>query len=105
MIMSCLANRQRLGWGSWLEVIEGIPSRSAQLEQPIGIPSVWEPGFVRLLHEVESIFDGSKDYAKTGLYWADLSKPVTNPWFQEKILNDQQAHPVMGNMNSLTIFR
>jgi hypothetical protein len=105
IIMSCLANRQKLGWGSWLEVIDGIPARSATIEQPIGIPSIWEPEFVRLLHEVESVYDGSKDYSKTALYWFDSAEQVSNPWFQEKILGDPQSHPVIGNMNSLMFLR
>lgn len=105
LIMSCLANRQRLGWGSWVEVIESIPKYSATIEQPLGYPSVWEPNFVRLLHEVESISDGSKDYANGAVYWFDSSKPITNPWFSEKILGDSQAHPKTGDMNSLMLFR
>jgi hypothetical protein len=105
LIMSCLANRQRLGWGNWLEVIEGMPKYSATVEQPVGFPQVWEPNFVRLLHEVESIYDGSKDYANGAVYWFDSSKPVDNTWFQEKILNDKEAHPKVGDMNSLMLFR
>ena len=105
MIMSCIANRVKVGWGNWLDVIDAIPSRSATIEQPTGTPSMWEPMFVRLLHEVEAVFDGSKDYSKSGLYWFDSAKEVSNPWFKEKILGDPQAHPVIGNMNSLMILR
>jgi len=105
MIMSCLANRQRAGWGNWLEIIEAVPSRSATIEQPTGTPSIWEAEFVRLLHEVEAIYDGSQDYAKGALYWCDTAKPITNPWFQERILGDPTAHPKVGNMNSLMLFR
>jgi hypothetical protein len=103
--MSCLANRQRLGWGSWLDIINSIPKYSATLEQPTGVPSIWEPGFVRLLHEVEAIFDGSQDYAKGALYWADTAKGITNPWFKEKIIDEPTAHPRVGDMNSLMFFR
>lgn len=105
MIMSCLANRQRLGWGSWLDIIDGIPAKAATIEQPEGTPSVWEPNFVRLLHEVEAIFDGSKDYANGAVYWADTSQPITNEWFQEKILNNLVSHPKVADMNSLMLFR
>ena len=105
LIMSCLANRQKLGWGSWSEIIEGIPKHSATIEQPLSYPSVWEPNFVRLLHEIEAIYDGSKDYANGGVYWFDSAKPVTHEWFKEKILNEKQAHPCTGNMNSLMTFR
>lgn len=103
--MSCLANRQRLGWGSWLEIIDAIPNYSATIEQPTGTPQIWEPSFVRLLHEVEAIYDGSVDYAKGAVYWFDSSKPVDNPWFQEKILNHRDEHPKIADMNSLMLFR
>lgn len=103
--MSCLANRQKLGWGNWLEIIDRIPEKSATIEQPKDWPSIWEPQFVRLLHECEAIFDGSQDYAKGAVYWFDSSKPVTNPWFQEKILDNLQAHPKVGDMNSLIFLR
>ena len=105
MIMSCLANRQKLGWGNWLDILDSIPKYSATLEQPTGTPSVWEPSFIRLLHEVASIYDGSKDYANGGVYWADSAQPITNQWFQEKILNNLDIHPRVCDLNSLMIFR
>jgi hypothetical protein len=103
--MSCIANRQRLGWGSWFDIIAGIPDKAATIEQPAGVPSVWEPNYVRLLHEVEAIFDGSKDYANGAVYWFNSSKAVDNPWFQEKILDNLQNHPRVGDMNSLMWLR
>ena len=104
MIMSCLANRQKLGWGTWTEIIDRIPEKCATIEQPSGTPSVWEPQFVRLLHEVEAIYSGSQDYAKGGLYWFDSSKEVTNPWFKERILGDLDVHKKVCDMNSLMVF-
>ena len=105
VIMSCLANRQRLGWGSWLDIIQSLPKYAAITEMPTGFPSVWEPNFVRLLHEVESIYDGAKDYAKSAVYWFDSAKPVTNPWFSEKILGEKDIHPCVCDMNSLRCMR
>lgn len=105
MVMSCLAQRQRLGWGSWLEIIKNIPKYAATLDVPNDIcTEIWEPGFVRLLHEVEGIFDGSVDYSRGAVYWCD-SNDVTNPWFREKILADATAHPRVAEMNSLMLFR
>jgi hypothetical protein len=105
MIISCLANRQRLGWGNWLDIIDSIPKYSATIEQPGGFPLVYEPNFMRLLQEVPSMYDGSKDYAKGAVYWLDSAKPITNPWFTEKIIGDANAHPKIGDMNSLMLFR
>ena len=105
IVMCCLANRQRLGWGTWLDVIEDVPNKCATIVQPIGVPQIWEPNFVRLLHEVESIFDSSKDYSNGALYWFDSAKEVTNPWFKEKILGDLETHKKVGDMNSMMFFR
>ena len=105
-IMHVLGNRQRLGWGSWMDVIATAPSRQATLELIEDVPQVWEPAFSRLLHSVESIFDGSaKDLSGGALYWFDSSKEVTNPWFKEKILGDLTTHAKCADMNSLMFLR
>jgi hypothetical protein len=105
MVMCCLANRVRLGWGTWLEVLDRVPQYAAQTEVPSGTPSIWEPGFVRLLHEVDAIYDGSStDYSNGGLYWADLRR-IDTEFFKQKILGNPTQHPRVADMNSLTIFR
>lgn len=108
MIAGCLSNRQRLGWGSWLDVLKGIPKFSATLEQPNRDkwPDVWSPDFIKLLQSIDGIYDGSiADPALGGLYWADLRKGragITNPWFAEKILDIRQP---CANQGPFTIFR
>ena len=104
MVMSTLANRVRLGWGNWLEVIDRIYAFSAQIEVPVGTPAIWEPGFVRLLHEVEGIYDGSVDYSKGALYWCDTRR-VETPFFKDKILAQLDEHPRVLEMNTLAFFR
>ena len=103
MIMSCIMNRVRKGWGTVLEVIDRIPAFAATTDVPTGTPSIWEPGFVKLLHEVEAIYDGTQDYAKEATYWADL-RYVTTPFFKDKILGNP-AHPRVVEMNSLAFFK
>lgn len=105
MVMSCIMNRVRLGWGTVLEVLDRIPAYAATTDLPTGTPSIWEPGFVRLLHEVESIYSGSgQDYAKGGVYWCD-TRDVTTPFFTDKILGQPDVHPRIVDLNTLTIFR
>lgn len=104
MVMSVLANRVQAGWGTWLEVIDRIPNFSAQEDQPTGTPTLWEPSFVRLLHEVEAIFDGSQDYSKGALYWCDTRR-ITTPFFKDKIVADPSIHPRVCEMNTLACFR
>ena len=105
-IMGVLANRQRLGWGSWMDIIADAPAKSAVLEQPSDVPHVWDPEFTRLLHVVEGVFDSSAtDLSNGALYWLDSSKPVTNPWFKEKILGQLDIHKKCADMNSLMFLR
>ena len=105
MVMNCIANRVRCGWGSWLEVIERIPLFAAEEKQPIGFPQIWEPQFVRLLHEVDLIFDNSGvDYSKGALYWCDLRR-VERQWFKDKILANPGTHPRIADFNSLVFFK
>jgi hypothetical protein len=110
IIAGCLGNRVRLGWGSWLEVLKNVPKFSAVLEQPNRdkVPDIWEPNFIKLLHNISGIWDGSiADPALGGIYWADLSKGkagITNQWFQEKII-DSPAHLPCANQGPFTIFR
>ncbi len=106
LVMGCLMNRVRLGWGSVLEVLDRIPNYAAipANEIPGGTPSVWEPNFVRLLHEVEGIFDGTQDPSKGAVYWCDLRR-VTTPFFKDKILAYPEEHPRLVDMNTLVCFR
>lgn len=104
MIMSCIANRVRKGWGNWIDVIDNIPKFSAQIEVPTVKPSVWEPGFVRLLHEVGPIFDGSQDWAKEAVYWCDTRR-IETPFFKDKIMSQLDIHPRVMEQNTLALFK
>lgn len=97
-------NRVRKGWGSLLEVLDRLPKFAATEIMPTGTPSIWSPEFVRLLHEVEAIWDGSQDYAKGALYWCD-TRDVTTDFFLNRILADPIAHPRCVDMNTLVTFR
>jgi hypothetical protein len=104
MIGSCIANRVRLGWGTWLEVLDRIPNFAAITEMPTGTPQIWSPEFIRLLHEVESIYDGTADHAKGAVYWAD-TRYIETAFFREKILGQPDNHPRVVDMNTLILFR
>ena len=115
MVMGALANRYRAGWGSWLEIVERVPTFMAENElPPLVWPSIWEGNFVKLLHVVDGVFDNSViDLSKGALYWADLNK-IERPWFKAKIMDavseegltaGQRQHPIVANMNSLSFFR
>ena len=94
LVMHTLANRVRVGWGSWLQVLDAVPKYMAENElPPMEYPSLWEPAFVKLLHAVEGIYDGSHlDDSHGALYWCDLSR-IERPWFQEKIIDSRRQDP------------
>ena len=109
--MHVIANRVRLGWGAWLQVIDRIPLYMAEFEMPpMEHPSIWEPAFVKLLHVVEGIYDGSvPDLSKGALYFADLNH-IERPWFKELISAQNpetglRQHPSVSNINGLTFFK
>ena len=112
MVMSALMNRIRAGWGNHLEVFERVPNFMAENELPLlKYPNVWEGSFVKLLHVVDGVFDGSTaDLSKGALYFADLNR-IERPWFSDKILgavNEEtgmKQHPIVASMNSLSFFR
>lgn len=105
MVMSALANRVKCGQGSWLEVIDRIPKYSAEHRQPEGFPSIWDQTLVRLLHEVEAVYDSSgKDLTDGALFWCDLRR-VETEWFRNTILGNPMQHPRVADFGSLTFFR
>jgi len=111
MVMQTLANRVRVGWGNWLQIIDRIPLFMAEKEMPkLEHPPNWEPNFVKLLHVVDGVFDNSiPDKSKGALYWGDLAR-IENPWFLEKIVQAKKdnfegvpvpAHQPVATMNNL----
>jgi hypothetical protein len=115
MVMQAIMNRVRIGWGSPLQMIDRIPVFMAESVMPkLEHPSVWEPNFVKLLHVVDGVFDGSvPDKSKGGLYWGDLAH-IEQPWFLEKIVQAKTqnfegveipAHQRVANMNGLNFWK
>jgi hypothetical protein len=103
MVGHCLANRYRGGWGDWLGVIERIPLYSARNldEQPKGQPLLNDPNFLRLLQEIDGIYDGSREDPTLGsLFFADVGT-MTRGWFQQEILAKPEEHPRRANCGLL----
>lgn len=106
MVMQAIANRFRVGWGSWLQVVDRVPLFMAESAvPPLEHPSVWEPSFIKLLHVVDGVFDGSiPDLSKGALYFGDLGR-IENPWFLEKIVRQPEFHQRVADMNSLSFWK
>lgn len=111
LVMFTIANRVHCGWGSWLHMIDSVPTYMAENElPPFEHPPVWEPGFVKLLQMVEGVYDHSvQDLSKGALYWADLGT-VERDWFRDKIIQAKNedgtpVHPRVVDMGSLSFWR
>lgn len=106
MVMSAIANRQKAGWGSWLDIISRLPSLAAEKECPNKdeYPNLFDQSFIRMLQAVGQIYSGTKDYCNGGVYWCDM-RNVETSFFRNKILGDQDNHSRCADMNSLTFFR
>lgn len=110
MVMHAIANRVRCGWASWLEVIDTIPKYMAEKDlPPLAHPSVWDAAFVKLLHVVDGVYDGSMpDITKGALYWGDLSR-IERPWFKQLIAAENEEtgmrqHARVADMNGLSFW-
>ena len=107
IILGCLTNRVKLGWGTWLDVLQKIPVYSATLVQPNRDkwPNVWDSVFIKLLHLAPAIMDGSMpDPAYGGVYWAD-TRSIETQWFKEKIMARQDVHSASCNQGPFTVYR
>jgi hypothetical protein len=104
MIMDTIMNRVRAGWGSVPEVIHKFYETAANPTPEYEVPQIWSPEFVRLLHEVEASFDGSKDTSKGALHFCDTAAPISE-WFKTHILDEREKHPCIGDMNSFRLYR
>jgi hypothetical protein len=68
-----------------------------------------EGSFRELLRKVDDIYHGIADDTNVNLeehkslYYAELNN-ITNPWFQENILNDLDEHPRIATVGQLTFF-
>lgn len=104
IVGSCIMNRVRLGWSANVaQAIAALPKFAATTNIPeFEIPHMHDPAFVRLLSEVGSIYEGTKDHAKGGVYWCDTRK-IDTPFFRDKILGDP-AHKRTVEMNTLVSF-
>lgn len=96
-VACALANRVKQGWGSWWEVLRDIPLYGAMNieEIPRGYPNPDDPSFIRLLVNIDKIFNNEWDDkasgANGGTFFGDLAK-ITRPWFLEKIVRSPEQH-------------
>jgi hypothetical protein len=116
MMMSVLANRVKAGWGTWLEVLQSAPKYAAHPYKMDELPDLWNESFTTLLHEIDTIYAGSNNYALStppknlgyvvppvpALYWADTRR-ITSEFFKNKIQFNVE-HPRIGDMNTLTLY-
>jgi hypothetical protein len=108
-VAQVMANRVKAGWNDWQGVIDNAAqTRGTQwADRPKIDPR--DGGFRELLRKVDDIYHGIADDTNVNLeehkslYYAELNN-ITNPWFQENILNDLDEHPRIATVGQLTFF-
>lgn len=109
-IACAIANRVKQGWGSWYEVLRDIPMYSAlALEDiPTGYPNPSDLAFVRLMVNVDKIFNNEFDDKANGaneaVFFGDLAK-ITRPWFLENIVRNATEHSMVCNLGTLSFWK
>lgn len=114
MVAQCLANRVRLGWGSWSEVFSRIytPGPHAMTRTRIldrlmvrQSPNIADPRFTQMLAHVDRIYDNTaEDLAKGGTYWADLQQVVFDRRFEKSIMQNPTEHPRTSQQGTFCCF-
>ncbi|HEV1286552.1 MAG TPA: hypothetical protein VNU44_14620 [Bryobacteraceae bacterium] len=123
-ILQCLAfivrNRVKAGWmgGDWLSVIANDPVYSpydvnghhhaAQADRALleSFPDLRDEVFQKFLWEIDRIYDGSRQDAMTegAVWWAEIER-ISRKWFLENIARNQEQHPRVAQVASLTLWR
>jgi len=104
LIAQTLANRNRK-WGTpWLELLTKAPQFDAAPPTTTGYPNIWDRSFLKLLLEMDGLFDGTrKDDTNGALYFGDTTN-IQSKWFLMKIARNHDEHQIVAAMNSLTFW-
>jgi len=105
-VAQCIANRVRLGWGSWHQVMFELPIYSAVSQaariQP-KLPEQNDPRFLLLLSSIDQIYDNSfEDLVGAGVFWADLNM-ISSAWFQTNVMRNRE-HARIAQSGTLVIW-
>lgn len=104
LVAQVFATRQKRGWGAWLDVIERAPKFDAAPPKTSGYPNLWDKSFLRILSEVDPIFEGTKkDDTNGALYFGDTTD-IQSKWFLMKIARNPEEHQIVASMNTLTFW-
>lgn len=104
LILHTLKNRQKAGFGSYLQILDSVDKFQAAPPKTTSHPSIWDRNFLRLLNEIDSICDDTRKDASNGaLYWGDLTD-VQSQWFLEKVCRNPERQRC-AEMSSLAFFK
>lgn len=114
MVAQCIANRARLGWGDWAQVLSQVYTpgphalpRFRLMDRLIvrHLPDVSDPRFTQMLSAVDRIYDNTfEDLVKGGTYWADLQLGTFDRQFEQLIMKNSEAHPRTAQSGTFCIF-
>ena len=107
-IASTLRNRVFAGWGGWLEVIEGAPSKCGnENAPPQETATVLKSGTGRImLGRVDEIFSrvDAEDITGGALFWVDPQLAIA-PWFKKEVMDRPDDHPRVAHIGPVWFFK
>lgn len=103
-----LRNRVFAGWGSWLDVIDGVETRPINTAVPRFNPlPVLKSGMGRLiLNQVDEIYSRTdlEDITGGALFWYDPAYPAVE-WFVAEVLARQEQHRRVAHIGPVWFFQ
>jgi len=105
MVAQTFRNRLTKGvGGSWKEIFENAHKYSATIEQPGGFPDTYDKNFIKILSEIDPIYEGTaKDIVEGAIFFGDTTN-ITNNWFLENISRNTANHNRTANTSTLTFW-
>ncbi len=101
-IMHVIKNREKAGQGTFLHILDNMHKYEAAPPKTTTHPDIWEKRFLKLLTEVDGVYDGTrKDPTNGGLYFGELND-IQSEWFLEKVARTRER---CGDMGTLTFFK
>lgn len=103
-----LRNRVFAGWGTWIDVIEGVAKRPTNLNMPLeDAAAVIKSGNGRvLLNQIDQIYSRPdiQDLTDGALFWVNPSFEIA-PWFKAEVMDRHQDHKRVAHIGPVWFYQ